>query len=59
LRLSCMLGIAQVRVQFCFQASLNHSLGQLFEQTVFGQDVLRMSILFEQFINQFASNGYG
>jgi len=54
-----MLGIAQVRVQFCFQASLNHSLGQLFEQTVFGQDVLRMSILFEQFINQFASNGYG
>jgi hypothetical protein len=57
--LACMFGVAQVRVQLCLQAPLNHGLGQLFQQTVFGQDVLWMRILFEQFINQFASDDHG
>jgi MinD-like ATPase involved in chromosome partitioning or flagellar assembly len=40
------------------KAAFDHRLGQLFEQSVFSQDVLGSLILFEQFINQFTSNGH-
>jgi hypothetical protein len=32
--LTRMFGIAQMRIQFCFQAAFNHSPGQFFEQTL-------------------------
>jgi hypothetical protein len=53
-----MFGVAQVGIQFGFQAAFNHGFGQFFEQAPFSQDVLRRLIIFEQFINQFASNGH-
>ncbi len=37
--LACVLWIPQVRVQFGFQAAVDHCLGQFFEQSVFSQDV--------------------
>jgi hypothetical protein len=54
--LASMFGIAQVCVKFGFQAAFNHGFGQFFEQSTFAQDVLGCLILFEQFINQFASD---
>jgi hypothetical protein len=54
-----MFGIAQVCVELGFQAALNHDFGELLEQPILGQDVLWVGILFEQFIDQFASNGHG
>jgi hypothetical protein len=56
--LASMFGVAQVRVQFGFQAAFDHCLGQFFEQAAFSQDVLGCLVLFEQFINEFASNSH-
>ena len=48
--LAPMLGVAQVGVQFRFQAAFNHHFSQFFEQAAFTQDILGRGILFEQFI---------
>jgi hypothetical protein len=53
-----MFWVAQVRVQFRFQTAFNHRFGQFFEQATFPQDVLGRLVLFDQFINQFTSNGH-
>jgi hypothetical protein len=54
-----VVGVAQVRVQFRFQAALNDRLGQLLEQPVLGQHILGITVLLQQFINQFASHTHG
>jgi hypothetical protein len=33
-----MFGVAQVRIQFRFQAAFNHGFGQFFEQAPLAQD---------------------
>src|SRR5215470_1531558 len=53
-----IFGVAQVRVQFGFQATLNHRFGQFFEQATFPQHILGCLVVLEQFINQFASYGH-
>src|SRR5260370_22297878 len=53
-----MFGVAQVRVEFGFQASFNHGFSQFFEQSTLAQDVLGGLILFEQLVNEFASNSH-
>jgi hypothetical protein len=50
-----MFLVAQMGIQFRFQTAFDHGPGQFFEQTAFSQDVLGSFIVFEQFINQFAS----
>lgn len=47
-----------MRVQLRFQAAFNHRFGQFFEQPTLAQDVLGGLLRFEQFVNQFASNGH-
>jgi hypothetical protein len=37
--LACMLGVAQVALQFRLQAPFDHRFGQFFEQSSFAQDV--------------------
>ena len=41
-----------------FQAALNQGAGELFEQATFGEKFFGIGAFFEQFINQFASNGH-
>ena len=36
--LASMFGVAQVTVQFCFQAALKHRFGQFFKEAPFAQD---------------------
>jgi hypothetical protein len=56
--LASMFWIAKVRVEFRFQATFKHCLGQFFEQATFSQDVLGILVLFEQSINQFGPNSH-
>jgi hypothetical protein len=56
--LASVFWVAQMRVEFGFQAALNHRFRQFFEQATFSRDILGCLILFEQFINQFASYGH-
>jgi hypothetical protein len=53
-----MFVIAQLRVEFGCQRSLDHRFAQFFEQAVFSQDVLWILCVFEQFIDQFSSDGH-
>ncbi len=53
-----MFGVAQVRVQFRLQATLDHGFGQFLELATFSQNVLGLVVILEQFIDQFASNGH-
>ena len=45
-----MRGIAQVGGQLGFQDPLDHPFGQLLQQAMLPEDVLRAVIVFEQFI---------
>jgi hypothetical protein len=45
--LSAMFGVAQVAIQFRFQAALDYRLGQLLEQPILGQDILLIGVLFQ------------
>jgi hypothetical protein len=56
--LASIFCIPKMGVEFGFQGSFNHCLAQFFEQAIFSQDVLRILRLFEQFINQFSSDGH-
>jgi hypothetical protein len=56
--LASMFWVAQVRVEFRFQATFQLCPGQFFEQATFSQDVLGILVLFEQFINQFGPNSH-
>ncbi len=42
-----MFGVAQVAVQFRFQAAFNHRFGQFFKETPFAQDILGRLVVFE------------
>ena len=53
-----MFGVSQVHIQFRFQTTFDHGFSQFFEQPTFSQQVLGIFIVFEQFINQFASDGH-
>jgi hypothetical protein len=57
--LACMFGVAQMRVQFRFQAAFNYRFGQFFQQATFPENVLGCVVIFEQFIDQLASNPHG
>jgi len=43
--LALVFGIAQMRIEFGFQATLDHRLGELLEQAVLGQHVLRVGVV--------------
>jgi hypothetical protein len=58
LAFALMFVIAQVRVAFGYQRWLDHRFAQFFEQAVFSQDVLWILCVFEQFIDQFSSDGH-
>ncbi len=53
-----MFWVAQMRVEFGFQAAFDHRLGEFFKQATFAQDVLWPLVILQQFIDQFASNGH-
>ena len=45
-------GIAQVGGQFSFQHPLDHPFGQLLQQPMLSEDVLRVRLVFEQCVYQ-------
>jgi hypothetical protein len=55
--LAGLCGRAQMRVPFRFQASLDHGFREVCEETVFGQHILWIGRLCEQFVSSFASDG--
>jgi hypothetical protein len=51
-----VLLVAEVVSEFSIQSALDESFGQLLEKSVLTQEVVRLLVVFQQFIKQFGSD---